>query len=185
MRLKHGALKTWFKSPDLLCLYEGLTLKKLKKFFFKSFKNLKQYVGKNAPSRTHVFFCFGESIYTMQAEFRWWALSRTPTAVTVTNIETAGKNSTGPNRGLIATREIQEYLSTGTAVAMSILRDDFRVRERGARYTPHSLTDRRRRGRVEWGEFRLRKFNGGISKMTWDFWQVMKLGAIDMIRKPR
>ena len=32
MRLKHGALKTWFKSPDLLCLYEGLTLKyKIKK----------------------------------------------------------------------------------------------------------------------------------------------------------
>ena len=68
----------------------------------------------------------------------------------------------------VTTREIQESLSIGTAATMSILHDHLRVRKRCARCIPHSLTDEPRRGRVEWCEFMLRKFNGGCSKLTWE-----------------
>ena len=68
----------------------------------------------------------------------------------------------------VTTREIQECLSIGTAATMSILRDDLRVGKQCARWICHSLTDEQRRGRIEWWEFMLRKFNGGSSKLTWE-----------------
>ena len=70
---------------------------------------------------------------------------------------------------------------------MSILHNHLRVRTRGASNpptpTPHSLTDQHRRGRFEWLELILQRFNGGRSKLTWqvltgDETWVLKLESI-------
>ena len=85
----------------------------------KSLENLKQLFGKNAPSKTQVCFCFGESRRGRRSFDDEHRCGTPGNDVTVTNIEVAGKLIRAEPR--IATREIQESLSFGTAATMSVL----------------------------------------------------------------
>ena len=142
----------------------------------KSLETLKHLSGKSAPSRTKVFFWFGEFRRGKRSFDHQHRRGTSATTVTVTNIEATEKLIRVEPR--VTTREILESLSTGTAATMSILHDHLRVRKRCVRRIPHSLTDGQRQLRVEWCEFMLRKFNGDLGRL------VTELGAFDMIRKP-
>ena len=131
-----------------------------------SHDNLKQLFGKNVPSRTHVYFWFGEFRRGRRSFNDAHRCGIPATAVTITNIEGMKKILRAEPR--ITTREIHESLCIGTAVAMSTLHDHLRVRKRCARWIRHLLKDEQRRGRGECCELMLRKFNGGGSELTWE-----------------
>ena len=116
----------------------------------KSIENLKQPFGKNVPSRTKVFFWFGEFRRGKRSFDHQHRRGTSATTVTVTNIEATEKLIRVEPR--VTTRESLESLSTGTAATMSILHDHLRVRKRCARWILHSLTDEQRWVRVEWCE---------------------------------
>ena len=87
----------------------------------KSLENMNQLSGKNAPSRTNVFFRFGEFSRGSRSFDDEDRCSTPATAVKVTNTEAAEKLIRVELR--VATRVIQESLSIETAATMSILLD--------------------------------------------------------------
>ena len=95
-----------------------------------SFENLKPLFGKNASSRTKVFFWFGEFRRGRRSFDDAHRCGTPETAGTVTNIEAA-------EAARVSTQEIQESLSIGTEAPMSVLHDHLRVRKRCARWIRH------------------------------------------------
>ena len=96
-----------------------------------SLENLKQLFGKNAPSRTQVFFWFCEF-----SRCRGVSMMRTGAAhqrLPLFRLQTSRqrKNESGPNQGLPLER-FTKVLAIGTAATMSILHDHLRVQDLGS-----------------------------------------------------
>ena len=110
----------------------------------KSVENVKQHFGKNALRRIQVFFCCGEFRRGRRSFDDEHRFGTPVTAVTVTNIETAGSKIIIRAESRITIRQIQECLIVGTAANMSKLHDHLCVRKWCANWILHSLTEQQR-----------------------------------------
>ena len=105
----------------------------------KSLENLNQLFGKNAPSRTKVFFWLSEFRLGRRSLDDEHQCSKPETGVRVKNNEAVKRLIRVEPR--ITIGKIKKSLSIGMAATMSILHNPLGVRKRYARWLPHSLTD--------------------------------------------
>ena len=136
------------------------------KTYTDSFKTLAKCFGKQAPSLATVHRWF--------KNFKWGKSSLEnddrcgrPVSALMEN-KLAQVKSMIKNDPRISEIEMEAALDISSGTLDRFLRDHLKVKKRCSRWIPHRLSDEQMRGRVEWCQFMLTKFDGGRSKRVWD-----------------
>src|ERR1043166_1058079 len=178
-----GSLQTGRETRIGACLAHRLAVEKmelsgehLRAMMFYDFKSgltaveslgrLQTALGESAPSRTQVFWWFGEfrrGRTTLKDDV---IPGRPSTAVTEENVALVRKLIEENPR--VTYKEIEEVLGIGSPAVNRILHQGLGVRKVSSRWVPHSLKGEQKEARMEWCQYMIAKFQNPDSRRVAD-----------------
>ena len=130
------------------------------------FQSLKHCFGDQSPSKATVFrWCrqFMSGARTLEDDDRCGRMATTITQENISRIESLIKTDSKMTH-----TELQDIMKISSGSLTCILHYSLGVRKRFARWVAHNLSEERKRGRVDWCTYMLRKFDRGRSPNVWD-----------------